>query len=321
MPTINASLIRQLATSGEIVAAVDANDTIHVWSIASYTKLCEVTPFPKAPGIRVALSRDGGTLYAGSWYAGGVIGYSLSEFRELWRRKDLVRFSSITADGWDGGLYCCFDGRASIRLDPPNGQTAEKLRGVKEIYASSHGDCYLVGGKHLDIVSKPTITRFAIPRLTFAVLAVAFAPDCVALSESGGPIRCLSLETGAENWRHMPEPGVHLTDLAFCESLNLFVGIEWAYKSGGLHRLVSLTKSAGARAIIGDVPEASDQIFVASGNLLVNSEGHVIEVNSGKVLRRLNFPREEYEEPEFPSREERLRAGTPKQQELARLLG
>jgi hypothetical protein len=321
MPTRNASLIQHFATSGETIAAVDANDTIHVWSLASYTKLCEVTPFSKAPGIRLALSRDGGTLYAGSWYAGGAIGYSLSEFRELWRRKDLVRFSSITADGWEGGLYCCFDGRASIRLDPATGQTVEKLRGLREIYAGPQEDCYLVGRKHLDIVSKPTITRFTIPRLTFAVLAVAFAPDCVAVSESGGPIRCLSLKTGAENWRHTPESGVHLTDLAFCQSLDLFVGIEWAYKSDGIQRLVSLTRSSGDRAIIGDVAEASDLIFCASGNLLVSSEGDVVEVNSGRVLRRLDFPREDYEEPDFPSREERLRTGTPEQRELARLLG
>lgn len=321
MPIINASLIKHLTASGATLAAVDANDTIHVWSLKTFTKLCELTPFSKTPGIRVALSRDGSTLYAGSWYAGGAIGYSLSENRELWRRKDLVRFSSIAADGWDGGLYCCFEGRASIRLDPATGQTLEAFRGLKEIYASPQGHRYLVGRKHFDIVSKASIKRFAIPRLTFAVLAVAFASDCVALSESGGPIRCLNLETGAENWRHTPEPGVHFTNLAFCESLDLFVGIEWAYKSGGVHRLVGLTRIAGSCAIIGDFAEASDQTFAASGNLLVNSEGDVIEVKSGKILRRLAFPREEYEEPDFPSREERLRTGTPEQQELARLLG
>lgn len=321
MPIRNVSMIRHLVASGVTVAAVDAIDTVHVWCVDSCKKLCEVPTFPKAPGIRVAFGRGCSTLYAGSWYAGGAMCYSLSESRQLWRRKELVRFSDITADGWDCGLYCCFDGRASVRLDPATGQTVERLAGLKEVYSSPIGDWYLVGRRTLDIVSDPTATRYRIPRTTFAILGVAFAPDRVAVSESGGPVRCFSLKTGKEKWRHVPVSGVHLIDVTFCEALDVFIGVEWAYKSGGASRLVSLTRTSGSHGYIGDLPEASDGTFCSSGNLLVNSEGDVVEVASAKVLHRLDFPREEYEDPEFPTWEERMRTGTPEQRELARLLG
>src|SRR5678816_4368279 len=119
----NASVIRHLAASwsGDLVAAVDEKDVIHVWSLESFSKLCEVQTFPKAPGVSVSLSRESSVVYAGSWYAGGAMAYSLSESRELWKRRDLRRFSGILAGGYDSDLYCWFDGKASLRLDPATG--------------------------------------------------------------------------------------------------------------------------------------------------------------------------------------------------------
>lgn len=319
----NASLIRRLAASwfGDLVAAVDEKDVIHVWSLESFSKLCEVQTFPKAPGVSVSLNRESSVVYAGSWYAGGAMAYSLSESRELWKRRDLRRFSGISAGGYDSDLYCWFDGKASLRLDPATGKTVEKLRGVREFYCSSLNPVLLSGRRELHFGPKPTITRFKVPRTTFAVLDVAFAPDCVAVTESGGPVRCFSLVTGTERWRHTPAPGVHFIELSYCASLDLFVGVEWPYKTGGNHRLVSLARISGATTLIAGLAPSLDFEFCRSGTLLISSEGDIVDVVSGRKIRRLEFPREEYEKPQFPSWKERMRAGTPEQRELARLLG
>jgi outer membrane protein assembly factor BamB len=323
MAMVTQSLIRELASSwsGTSVAGVDHHDVVHVWSLDSFSKLCDIPTFPKEPYVHISLNRDSSIVYAGSWGAGGIMAYSVSESRELWRRKELRPFWGISVAGFDSGLYCRLDHSASLRLDPATGQTIEKMRGVGEVFSSSDQSVCLFERRQLHVGPRPGITRFKVPRTTFAVLDTAFSTDCVAVTESGGPVRCFDLDKGTECWRHTPAPGFHFIHLAFCESLGLFVGVEWAYRAGGELRLVSLARNSGASTIIADLPGARDFKFCRSGSLLLSSEGDLVDVTSGKELRRLGFPTEEYEEPEFPSWEERMQTGTPEQRELARLLG
>ena len=59
--------------------------------------------------------------------------------------------------------------------------------------------------------------------------------------------------------------------------------------------MVSLNKSSGAHTSVAEVANPQDQTFCASGSLLLNSEGDVIEVATVRTLRRLNFLYEQYE--------------------------
>lgn len=317
------SLIKSLAASwsSNLIAAVDVKDTIHIWNVESFTKLGEVPSFPKAPDVRVALSGGAEFLYAGSWYAGGVMAYAISEGCELWRRADLRRFQGLCAEGPSSHLYCWFDSKATLRLDPTSGKTIGRLPGAGEVYLNPFGGLILLAGGDLCFGPQSSTEKFRVPRTTFAVLDVAFGPDCVAVSESAGPVRCFSAETGAELWRHTPCAGRHLIHLSFHASLDVFAGIEWAYQAGGDCRLIHLSRASGAISCIADITPARDISFCRNGSILINSAGDVIDVSSGTTIHRLDFPREEFDEAEFPSWEERLRAGTPAQRELARLLG
>jgi hypothetical protein len=180
---------------------------------------------------------------------------------------------------------------------------------------------FLFARRELQFGPEAAITHFSVARTTFAVLDVAFASDCVAVTESGGPVRCLSLLTGTELWRHTPAPGVHSICLTFSASLDQFASLEWGYEAGGARRLMHLSKTSGTSSFITDLTKARDFSFSLSGSLLISSEGDVIEVASGKMIRRLEFPSEAFEEPEFPSWEQRIQTGTAEQRELARLLG
>ena len=319
----NISLIKRLAASwsGGVVAAVDAKDSIHIWNVESFTKIGEVFTFPKAPDVRLALSQDGALLFAGSWYAGGAMAYGVFQGREMWRRKDLRRFHGLCAVGPSAHLYCWCDGKATLRLDPASGQTVERLPGAGEVYSSPLQNLILLAGRKLQFGSESALDRFQAARTTFAVLDVAFGPECLAVSESNGPVRCFSIKTGAELWRHTPPAGNHLIHLSYCAPLDLFVGVDWAYQAGGEYHLIHLSRASGAISRISDLVSARDIAFCRSGLTLINSEGDVIDAASGRAIRRLDFPREHFDEPEFPSREERMRSGTKEQRELARLLG
>jgi hypothetical protein len=319
----NISLIHHLTAScsGSVVAAVDVKDSIHLWNVEAFTKIREVDTFVRAPDVRVALSADGALLFAGSWYAGGAMAYAVFEGREVWRRKDLRRFHGLSAEGPRAHLYCYLDRKATLRLDPASGETVERLRWAGEVYCSPLQDLILLVGRNLRFGPESAPDKLRAPRTTFAVLDVAFGIESLAVSESTGPVRCFSLKTGAEIWRHTPSAGNHLINLSYCAPLDVFVGVNWAYKTGGEHNLVHLSRTTGAISQISDLPPARRMAFCRSGLTLVNSEGDVIDAASGRVIRRLDFPREEFDEPEFPSWEERMRSGTKEQQEFARLLG
>lgn len=324
MPMTSVSSIKSVSGSFAvpIVVAVVANDDVQLWDIENSLRLDQVATFSKTPGVMASLSSDGKMFFAGSYYAGGGMGYSISERREVWRRKDLRRFSSLTSHPFEPSIFCSFDRKPSLQLDSHTGATLNRLHGVKEVYASPFEPLLIFGSRDLRIGKSLERANIRIPRTTFAVLDIAFARNLVAVSESGGLVRCFDLSSGKEVWRYEPTQGVHVLHVSFCPKVNVFVGVDWAYtKKKGDCRLLHFDADTGRCKVLTRLESALDFAFCLEGLRLVNSEGAVIDTSTGKLVRKLAFAREEYEEPRFPSWDERIRSGTPAQRELARLLG
>ena len=260
--------------------------------------------------------------FVGSYYAGGALGYSISERREIWRRKDLRRFVSLTSHPYEPFIFCSFERQTSLQLDSRTGSTLKQLRGVKEVYASPFEPLLIFGCRDLRIGKSLEEAKIQISRTTFAILDIAFSKKFVVLSESGGDVRALDLSSGKEIWRHEPTKGVHVLHLSFCPEGKVFVGVDWAYlKKGGDCRLLHFDADTGRCKVVAQIEPAVDFAFCLKGKRLVSSAGAVLDSASGKMIRDLEFPCEKYEEPQFPSWDERIKSGTSAQRELARLLG
>jgi hypothetical protein len=126
-----------------------------------------------------------------------------------------------------------------------------------------------------------------IRRETFAVLAVAFSPISVCISESGGPVRCLETARGSEIWRYTPPPGVHVLSLEYSCAADCFYGVEWPYAQSGVKNLVRFESKSGQESTVAQIGEPAETTFCMAGEFLLTSLGQLIHLETGETVRRI----------------------------------
>jgi hypothetical protein len=186
-------------------------------------------------------------------------------------------------------------------LESNTGLTLSSLRKIRKVFDSPFTTHVLqvprVGDSDLAIVGS---TTSLVPRLTFAILDVTFSPDALCLSEAGGPVRCLNLETANERWRYLPPAGTHVVGLSY-QSDQSFYGVQWPYESGGPVTLLQFSQSTGDIRNVCDLKSFPDAFSFGQGIVLVSS-GDVVSMPTGSVVRHLSFPMEDY--PDGESKDE-----------------
>ena len=163
--------------------------------------------------------------------------------------------------------------------------------GLEDLYESEYSTDQLLEKRNRDCILKNG-KAMKIPRLTFAILDAVFGPQSLAISESGGPVRCFD-SYGIELWRFAPEPGSHFGALWFRRTDKNFYGVLCNYEQDKFKRLVRLDSATGEAKILSDLDSQEDS-YCARLECIVNSSGAVIDVSEGKFLHRLDFPKKEY---------------------------
>lgn len=227
-----------------------------------------------AGGDRVALSDELNGVLAAAYHVHGLAFYCCSTGREKWRRKDLkkIQIVSLSRDGLTA--YCGRESGSLVQVDLESGETKRSIRGARALYESPFD---LV--QFLD-TSKPQLlhhtgTRLYLDRTTFAFLDIAFAPGLVALSESGGPVRCIDIADGTERWRYNPKKGHHVLQLGYRKADSRLFGVEWPFQHGGAKTLVSWSLADGElgdRRILG---HPLDCCFARNAEVIVLASGEV----------------------------------------------
>src|SRR5262249_10321005 len=150
------------------------------------------------------------------YHAEGVAGYAAANGTEVWRRKDLKKTQTLRISLDGRRVYACFDNRSCQVLNLETGKTIKTWAGVRDVWASPYHPIMPLEKRRLVSQASEERKIASIPPESFAVLCAAFGPGLVCVSESGGPLRCLDTETGAERWRFQEE-GQHFRVLAFAE--------------------------------------------------------------------------------------------------------
>ena len=120
------------------------------------------------------------------------------------------------------------------------------------------------------------------------VLSTAFSPSEFCISEMCGPVRSVDVETGKLRWRYTPRPGSHVLTVMFSESNNAFYGVENPYATGGSYVLLRFDGSGGA-TIVRETGRLNSHAFCQEGNSLLTSNGSLIDLRDGRIIRTLDF--------------------------------
>jgi hypothetical protein len=245
-----------------------------------------------AGGTRLAVAPDGRNCIAAAYHVEGIAGYTACDGKEAWRRKDLKKTQTVRVSLDGRRVYACFDNRSCQVLNRETGKTIKTWPGVRHVWESPYQPAMLLEKRTLVLQSPDEKKIASIPAETFAVLCVAFGPGLVCVSESGGPLRCLDVQTGEERWRFQ-EKGQHFLELAFAEHVQAFVGVCWPYERGGSFRLLRFEPRSGAPSDVTELGKAGEFVFCLRGTRLLCSDGSVLDSATGQNKAKLAFPAKE----------------------------
>jgi hypothetical protein len=294
---MQASAIRHLAVSrdAQIVAAGFFERTIQVWDLKSGEKTCQFETVLDFGGNRLALDSKGERCVTANWRGGSHAGVACYEARTgdlIWHRTDLKKTQHVRYAPDGSTIWCVPDVGPTKQLNSRTGKTLSLISGLTELYGSPYSRTLLKVPRKGEYVLQGN-TSAKVPRLSFAILDVAFGPESICLSEAGGTVRCCGLEGGVERWRYDPGKGAHVLRLWFRESNQNFYGVEWEYEKGGCRRLIQLDGRAGACKRLCEL-QSWEEEYCPSLDVLIASNGTAYFMD-GRVSSRLPFPQIEYQ--------------------------
>lgn len=290
------SAIRILAGThaSPIVAAGHSGQSVEIWNIGSQNRISAFPTVLEFGGRRLAITPDGSKVTAANYGAAGVACYQADSGNLLWQRKDLRQIQSIGIDPAAATVHCGFDRKPLEILSIEDGATIERLRAVRDCHYSQFSTARLLEKQILQLHLPNTKQPLPIARETFAVLSAEFSRSAVAISESGGPLRCFNLADGSLRWRYAPPEGCHLLRLGYQSNNHRFVGIQWRYSIGGMSELLLFNESTGEISSRFPLESSSDYCFACEGSRLLSSDGWILNTENGLLVGSLDFPVKEY---------------------------
>lgn len=241
-------------------------------------------------GERLALSRNSLFCFVGCYKVHGLAAYSAQSGEELWRRRDLKAVQSVVAFPFDDVVFCGRQDLSGHLLCARTGKTIEKPRSVKEVYPSPFTTHVLVSAGTLDLHSPFGKRIGKIERTTFAVLDCCFSDSEILITESGGSVRCIDLDSLELLWTHKPKPSSHFVRLCFSQALRCFVGIWFSNDSRDPVRIVHFERGTGT--VLREIPLSgpANQKFCLAGSMVFTQDCRLISIETGEVMREFGHP-------------------------------
>jgi hypothetical protein len=179
-------------------------------------------------------------------------------------------------------------------LSSKTGRVLASYAGVDRVYVNRLRRFELwerQGRRQIELRTTAGRTVAKLPMLSFAMLDAGFGTDSVCVTESTGPVRCFDLTSGSEVWHYTPRKGKHVLRVCYSCGARAFFGVEWSFLRGGPREVVKLDCETGERSEVTQLGDSVAEVFCHEGNELLTSDGRLIDLLSGRVKRRLRFPR------------------------------
>jgi outer membrane protein assembly factor BamB len=236
---------------------------------------------------RLAVSATGERCLTGGWgnsNGGGVCCYSISDGKELWRRRDLKRPQALRRDDRRDGWIVSLDRGGTHLLDGRSGITQGIIRGAgfgSQVRYVDGRDAYLcIRGNRAELLNAQdlgVVCPLQVPVLWhhmeadarvpsgFSVAHVSLKRDgeiCersrivgairaaigvgkVVVSVGCGPLLCFSLATGELEWSVESIRGSHYLNVGVCCERRTCYGLSWSRLHGGSEEVVAIDLDTG----------------------------------------------------------------------------
>jgi hypothetical protein len=300
-----ASTIREMSVSEKsaCLAAAYFETMIQIWDLQSRTMINEFPTIFCSGARNLAIAPGANVLVTGlseGQGQGKVAAYEVPSGRLLWEHRGLTYPTRLRFSESGEYIWCSIGRRSSRavkRLRVTDGFVLQVIEATKECVEGQYGRDLIVFGDNeqgtFSLVGGGA--EFQIPRTTFALLDASFAPDCVCLTESGGPVRCINYSDGTESWRFDPGEDSHVLALHYSSKRALFYGVLRHLKKGGNRSVLDYNPITGQQMRICDLDFSSwEQVFLTGVDHLVGSSGEIIDLSNGTILAKLDFPLKEY---------------------------
>jgi outer membrane protein assembly factor BamB len=262
---------------------------VELWDLVAERRLSRFQTLLDAGGSRLVLSSDGQRCFAAAYRTGGLAAYDAHSGEVAWARPDLSKIPSIACSFDDRSLLVASDDGAISKLSASDGSTVATLPGVLDLFdAGPRGALHVLGRSRAELeLHAPSGVVHFLPKTTFEVLAVAFGPDSVCISEASGAVRCFDVGSAQPLWRFDPPPSEHVVRLAYCAEAAAFRAVSFEYAASGSKKLLALAEGKAAPlAILGKAALAE---FCLDGERLVLSDGRMLGAARGDERSRLDF--------------------------------
>lgn len=254
---------------------------IEVWDLRRGKRLSAFASSLDFGGTRLCLDASGERCFAGSYQAGVVEAYDATSGRTVWSRSRLPHPQYLSSSASGDRVYVGVERGPARALDGATGRIVETLAGVRRVFEGHGGVRFLDRAR--PVIERPGRTSLKVDRESSAILDVAIGPSSICLAEMGGPVRCLSLDSGAELWRCPLPKNEHVIAVSHCASIDAFVAVSFEYQESGNQTLIRIGPSGEATrlaALGGHVAE-----LCLGGEALLLSDGRLLASATGKRLR------------------------------------
>ena len=191
------SAIRQLAAARDVawVCAAFVETTVQVWDVIRQQKLSEFEARYDFGANNLAMHPDGKLIVSGiSRKSGTVAAYEVPSGEQLWQIGRLPYPAGLRFSPLGDRISCTTRNRRVERIDTTSGLVLETIDNADDFFEDANRHSLVARKSGRFYLLKSSIDskgkEFRIPKMTFSVLDVAFAPDSVYITEPGGPVRC-----------------------------------------------------------------------------------------------------------------------------------
>jgi WD40 repeat protein len=293
---MKASAIRCLAASKKSarIAAALFERRIQIWDLESRTVVSDFDTVFSFGGNRLGLDSSGKRCVAAAWeggQGGGVACYETTTGKQIWHRPDLRQSQRLRFSATDKAIWCVPDRGPTKCLDSGDGKTLYTMTELTDIFESEYSPDLFLERRKGDYILKNS-ENVKIPRLKFAILDAAFGPWSFAISEAGGPVRCMDSSTGQELWRHSPGSHLHFLRLWYCDTDESFYGVQCGLRYGSFRSFVRLNGASGESQTLCHL-DSWEETYCARLGCLLTSDGEMTRLSDGRVFHRLQFPQKD----------------------------
>jgi outer membrane protein assembly factor BamB len=279
--------IRHISTSfsGQTIALAEFEKRVQIFDMNFLQIISEFDTILDFGGQRLAISEDGKICICGCWERHGICAYETKTGKLIWQRKDLKKVQHIHILYADNSkFFAQFEVGASRTFDINSGLEIDKVSGAKYLFNSKYLEIDIIDKSNkIQVIDRKTKKIKAnIERQSFATLDLAIADNCLAISESGGPMSCYDIQSGEIKWRIPINEDGHFLRVTFNYELNSFIGVSWPFLKGGNKKLKYINKDNGLIEKEMTINCPTETEFALNGNVLVTSDREIIDLKSGE---------------------------------------